>query len=201
MANKRLLATEDLRKQWPQPGWYPAILVKTRVWVGCSVSGAHNTWSPSLLCRKWKTVSTNEVAKTKQHEPVKLRATSQNSFKSEILVIFPDDIDGTGLHLKNEISFFVCRLLTETIRCYHDVRLLEVIQIWEVSICRQFRRQKHNKHKPLKVKFVLKQSGPVVYLSCLENASTTFQFQMTNCSGETFTEVQNGFFLARQGYF
>ena len=42
-----------------------------------------------------------KLQKTKQHEPVKLRATSQNSFKSELLIIFPDDIDGTGLHLKN----------------------------------------------------------------------------------------------------
>ena len=40
---------EDLRKQLPQPGWRPAVLVKTRVWVGDPVSGAHKTWSRSLL--------------------------------------------------------------------------------------------------------------------------------------------------------
>ena len=29
--------------------WRPAVLVKTRVWMGCSVSSAHKTWSRSLL--------------------------------------------------------------------------------------------------------------------------------------------------------
>ena len=29
--------------------WCPAVLVKTRVWMGCSFSRAHKTWSRSLL--------------------------------------------------------------------------------------------------------------------------------------------------------
>ena len=29
--------------------WCPAVLVRTRVWLGCSVSRAHKTWSRSLL--------------------------------------------------------------------------------------------------------------------------------------------------------
>ena len=29
--------------------WCPVVLVKTRVWVGCSVSRAHKTWSRSFL--------------------------------------------------------------------------------------------------------------------------------------------------------
>ena len=37
------------RPKWPQPGWRPAVLVKTRVLVGCSVSRAHKTWFWSLL--------------------------------------------------------------------------------------------------------------------------------------------------------
>ena len=31
--------------------WRPAVLVKTRVWVGCSVSRAHKTWSRSFLLK------------------------------------------------------------------------------------------------------------------------------------------------------
>ena len=45
------LGTEDLRQQRPQPGWRPAVLVKTRVWVGCSVSRTHKTWSRSFLLK------------------------------------------------------------------------------------------------------------------------------------------------------
>ena len=40
---------EDLREQWPEPGCWPALFVKTMVCRGCSVSRAQKTWLWSLL--------------------------------------------------------------------------------------------------------------------------------------------------------
>ena len=34
--------------------WRPAVLVKTRVWMGCSVSRAHKTWPRSFLLKDFR---------------------------------------------------------------------------------------------------------------------------------------------------
>ena len=54
--------TEDLRQQWPEPGCWPAVFVKTMVCWGCSVSRAQKTWLWSLLFKVFHLVTPNNVA-------------------------------------------------------------------------------------------------------------------------------------------
>ena len=44
----------DLRQQWPEPGCWPAVFVKTMVCWGCSLSRAQKTWL-SLLFKVFRT--------------------------------------------------------------------------------------------------------------------------------------------------
>ena len=48
-----LRKTTTIRQQLPHPGWHPAVLVKTRVCVGCSVPRAHK-WSRALLFKDFQ---------------------------------------------------------------------------------------------------------------------------------------------------
>ena len=48
-----LRKTTTIRQQLPHPGWHPAVLVKTRVCVGCSVLRAHK-WSRALLFKDFQ---------------------------------------------------------------------------------------------------------------------------------------------------
>ena len=49
LTQSRPCAWEDLRQQWPEPGCWPAVFVKTMVCWGCSVSRAQKTLLWSLL--------------------------------------------------------------------------------------------------------------------------------------------------------
>ena len=44
--------------------WRPAVLVKTKFWVGCSVSRAHKTWSRSFLCKDFPVHTNPDIFKT-----------------------------------------------------------------------------------------------------------------------------------------
>ena len=51
---------EDLRQQWPEPGCWPVVFVKTMVFWGCSVSRAQKAWLWSLLFKIFRQVQAKD---------------------------------------------------------------------------------------------------------------------------------------------